>query len=337
MGLLSLLVVLAACSGSEEVSGPADIETTTVIVDVPDATPEQVDAAAEVIRARLSALDLRTAKLVPDGETLEITVPAVDEDLVRIAVRQFGQLEFRPVLSTAGQTLEGGERVEAEAKVEELRTALSVPAGVTAQQVATDEQVQQASTTTTTTVAPEEGATTTTTLPAPLNQFGVDTNDERFFELFQLENQLSAELTPPEEQTPEGEVTLAGEGGTMYTLGPVALTGEAVSGATAGLGNGGLWTVNPSFKEGADGIDQFNAIAAQCYNGEPTCPALSGEGRGLLGIILDDVVLSAPSINVASFSRDEIQISGQFDETSARALAAALSGGAANVPWTVRD
>ncbi len=50
-------------------------------------------------------------------------------------------------------------------------------------------------------------------------------------------------------------------------------------------------------------------------------------GAGQLGIILDDVVLSAPTINVASFDREQIQISGSFDQESAESLAVALRFG----------
>lgn len=299
-----------------------------------DVTDEQLDQAIEIIRKRVDALGVAEPEVARQGNTITVQLPgAKDQNEVLEVVGKTAQLEFRPVLATAGKTLEGKDRTEAEAKVEELRGDLSVPEGVTAQQVATDEQTQQASTTTTTTtttVAPAEGdatTSTTTTLPPVLNQYGVDTNDEKFFELYQLETQLAAEMTPPEDQTPEGEVTLAGEDGTIYTLGPVALTGTSVEGATAGLNNAGQWTVNPSFKSGEDGIDKFNAVAAKCYAADPTCPALSAEGKGLLGIVLDDVVLSAPSINVASFNRDEIQISGDFDKDSAESLAVALRFG----------
>jgi preprotein translocase subunit SecD len=293
-----------------------------------DVTDEQLDQAIEIIRKRVDALGVAEPEVARQGNTITVQLPgAKDQNEVLEVVGKTAQLEFRPVLSTAGTTLEGEDRTKAEAKVEELRTDLAVPEGVTAQQVATDEQTQQASTTTTTTVAPAEGASTTTTVPPVLNQYGVDTNDERFFELFQLETQLNAELTPASEQTPEGEITLAGEDGTIYTLGPVALTGTAVEGATAGLNNGGQWTVNPSFKGGENGIDKFNEVAGRCFAGDATCPPLSSEGKGLLGIILDDVVLSAPSINVASFDRDQIQISGEFDKESAESLAVALRFG----------
>jgi len=301
-----------------------------------DVTEEQLDQAIEIIRKRVDALGVAEPEVARQGNTITVQLPgARDQQEVLDVVGKTAQLEFRPVLSTSGSLLQGADRAEAEASVEEIRADLSVPGGVTAQQVAVDEQTQQASTTTTT-VAPQEQVadttSTTTTLPPPLNQYGVDINDERFGELFQLENQLAAELTPPEEQTPEGQVTLADTDGNIYTMGPVALTGTAVEGATAGLGNGGQWTVNPSFKEGEDGIDLFNAIASTCYSATPdVCPGIGqddqGQPRGLIAVVLDDEVLSAPSINEATFGRDQIQISGSFDRDSAESLAVALRFG----------
>ena len=150
--------------------------------------------------------------------------------------------------------------------------------------------------------------------------------DPKFAELYQTETQLAAELTPTAEQTPEGEVTLKGEDGTVYKLGPVAVDGRAVKGATASLGQDGKWTVNPSFKAGVDNIDAFNAIAAKCYAGDPTCPDQGG-GKGQLGIVLDGVVLSAPTINTPSFDADSIQISGSFTKDEAESLSVALRYG----------
>ena len=77
--------------------------------------------------------------------------------------------------------------------------------------------------------------------------------------------------------------------------------------------------------------------AAECFAASSTCPAGDEGGKGMVAIVLDDVVLSAPSINATGFERDQIQISGEFDETSALALAAVLDGGATATAWTVRD
>jgi preprotein translocase subunit SecD len=77
----------------------------------------------------------------------------------------------------------------------------------------------------------------------------------------------------------------------------------------------------------SEGIKAFNQIAAACFAGQPTCPAISSDGRGQVAIELDGVVESAPSINEASFERDQISISGSFTEKEAKDLALALKYG----------
>jgi preprotein translocase subunit SecD len=104
-----------------------------------------------------------------------------------------------------------------------------------------------------------------------------------------------------------------------YELGPSLLGGSAIESAEASLGQNGQWIVNPVFFAGPAGIDAFNAAAATCHAMAATCPT------GELAIVVDGQVVSAPSINEAIFSRDQIQISGTFTERSARDLAERLS------------
>ena len=177
---------------------------------------------------------------------------------------------------------------------------------------------------TTTTTAP--ATTTTTVKPVPLNQYGVDVYNPKFAELYQLEQQLSTQTTKSADDKADAEVTLVGRDGTVFKLGPTQLTGTAVETAQAGLDQSGQWTVNPVFRKGAKGIDLFNKVAAQCYNGAPTCPAVA-PNKGQLAIVLDSQVLSAPSINEPTFERDRIQISGDFTEAEAKSLAVALRFG----------
>jgi preprotein translocase subunit SecD len=184
---------------------------------------------------------------------------------------------------------------------------------------------------TTTTTAPAETTTTVpaapTTTPTPLNQWGVDVTSETFQNLFQAESTLQTEVTdnPGRDDT----VVLVDADGNAYRLGPTELTGRAVEDATAGLSQNGQWVVNPVFRSGEDGIDAFNALAAKCFAGsDPTCPkVLPGADNGAVAIVLDGEVLTAPSINVASFARDQIEISGSFDQDSAQAVAVALRFG----------
>lgn len=178
---------------------------------------------------------------------------------------------------------------------------------------------------TTTTTAPAS-TTTTTVKPKSRNQYGVDVYDPKFATAYQLEQQLATKTTPSKDDKADAEVTLVGRDGVVYKLGPTLLTGRAVQTAAAGLSQGGEWLVNPTFRKGKDGIDKFNAAASKCFNGDTTCPA-TPPNKGRLAIVLDSQVLSAPSINEPSFSRDRIQISGSFTEKEAKSLAVALRFG----------
>lgn len=253
--VLALTAGASACGGSESSSEtstvPSAPDVVTVNLDLADATSEQTEAAAEVVRARLAALDLSAAEVGWDQGAIEVIVPAADEALARAALAPAGVVEFRPVLAEMGATATG---------------------------------------------------------PTPMG-----------------------------ERRPEVQITAADLDGGTYVLGPAALSGDAVESAAATSSPSGTWTVDPVLREGAEGIDALNALAASCFAGDATCPAMSQEGRGMLAIVLDGVVLTAPTINVDRFERDQIQISGDWDEAEATALAAVLTGGASGVAWTVQD
>jgi preprotein translocase subunit SecD len=109
-----------------------------------------------------------------------------------------------------------------------------------------------------------------------------------------------------------------------FLLGPALATGASLESATPVL-EFAQWNVQVTALEGPDGIDRFNEAARACYFESPdpvVCPS------GQLGIVLDHVVESAPSVNARAFERDRINISGSFDEAEARDLALVLDYGA---------
>lgn len=177
---------------------------------------------------------------------------------------------------------------------------------------------------TATTAAAGSGTTgadgaTSTTLPAEQS-----TLDPSQIEALQACSTGTA--TAPENDKADAAVLLSDKTtGSLLCLGPTLLTGEALETAGATLDTTGQWIVNPVFKSGADGIDAFNAAAAKCYVESPD-PVLCPTGQ--LAIVLDHEVISAPRINSANFSRDQIQISGSFDKASAQDLASVLRFGA---------
>jgi len=132
--------------------------------------------------------------------------------------------------------------------------------------------------------------------------------------------------------------------GVTYLLGPAPLlsgetdggsrlNGEALETASARF-QLTEWTVNIVFRSGSPGIDDFNALAAQCSTGSAGCPPTgvdgnSGRAVGRLAIEIDGVVESAPNVGVSNFNRDQIVISGgNMQEDEAKDLALVLRFGA---------
>ena len=101
-------------------------------------------------------------------------------------------------------------------------------------------------------------------------------------------------------------------------LGPAELTGEVVSDAQAILGNSGTWEVQVTFNSA--GSAAWDAMANRYY-------------QQRIGIVLDGVVKSAPSINARSFGGTAI-ISGNFTANDAKDLATSLRFGSLPVQLT---
>jgi len=130
-------------------------------------------------------------------------------------------------------------------------------------------------------------------------------------------------LAGPAEAVQGSEVTLpqvdatTGEVIATYALGPAIAAGaDLVESATASTNLSGTWTVDPVLSD--EGLQAFNDMAAQCFARDPACPT------GQAALVVDDVVVSAPSIQTASFEADQIQIQGAFTQAEAEELAVRL-------------
>jgi preprotein translocase subunit SecD len=144
-------------------------------------------------------------------------------------------------------------------------------------------------------------------------------------------------ITPPSDDEPDHDVILETNPATTplkdqakYRLGPSALDGTAIESATvdAHVDEPIPWSLNPVFRSGPDGIDRFNQLANSCYNLDPTCPT------GQAAIVFDHHVLIAPKIQMAAFTRDQIQISGlDLDREQLASIALLLESGPLPVPF----
>lgn len=119
------------------------------------------------------------------------------------------------------------------------------------------------------------------------------------------------------------------------------LTGEIVDTASARLQV--EWIVNIVFRSGSPGIDDFNALAAQCAGATEVCPQTgnsetTGAPVGRVAVEVDGIVESAPMVGIANFQRDAVVISGgRMQEQEAKDLALVLRFGALPVELTPQE
>ncbi|MFD4633521.1 protein translocase subunit SecD [Streptomyces sp. NPDC058284] len=122
--------------------------------------------------------------------------------------------------------------------------------------------------------------------------------------------------------------------GNHLELGPTALTGDGVKDAEAMLDQQSLagWTVSLDFRKAA-------GHTWATLTGDAAC-APQGAPERRVAITLDDKIISAPGVNPGVACKTGItggstQITGDFDRTEARDLAALVKGGALPVPVDV--
>ena len=317
-----VFIVLAAIGGlaatliagnSPELGLDLQGGVSVVLEPTSEASGDALGQSVDIIRDRVDALGVAEPDITRQGDAIVVQLPGVrNRDRALELVGQTAELRFRPVL----QDLSGSQVIQPD---DDASTTTTTPEGGGGTTTTT------AGGAATTTTAPDENAaglplgesagaaqepttttappTTTTTAPGAPAQSG------------------PVELTSRDDDTADATVTLQGKDGEgVYQLGPALATGQIVSSARAEIPQG-QWIVALSMKGGADGIDKFNEIAAQCNPPSATCPT------GRLAIVLDSLVQSAPTINEPSYSKDDITISGSFTEGEAKDLALVLRYG----------
>lgn len=319
-----------------------------------EVTDEALDLTVELLRARIDEIGVAEPEISRQGQNIVVGLPGLveEQEAALNRLRQTAELRFRPVLFNLGPSalsLEDLEELEeapadAESEPAESGTDESAP-----DDAGTDDEESLAATTGR--LGPvllaqddaEPGDEDPEAEPAPE---GTDPEaDQEDLDLAELDQSdllgglsssfetcFSGEVTADEDDRLRSTVILTDDAGLQYCLGPavvddIPLTGDMIETAAVSLTTGIGWEVNPTFNNGASGIDLFNRIATVCFVGDQElCPT------GQLAVVLDHQVISAPSINAANFSRDRIVISGgqqsPFEEEEARRLAEALRFGA---------
>jgi preprotein translocase subunit SecD len=291
---------------------------------VGDASDEVLDQAIEIIRSRVDSLGVAEPEITRQGSTIDVSLPGVtDRERARELVGQTAELRFRPVLSSIPGAID--DLLASTTTTEAGATTTTAPGATTT--TAAD------STTTTGDVNGQAGSgaavvfqdgTTSTTAPPATTTTAPPTDPAEAFKITPREDDKADQPVVLAEKDDDGKVV------STYQLGPAGATGEIVSTATAVVDQAAQWSVSLEIR-GGDAIDSFNKMAADCFSHSPTCPS------GQLAIVLDSNVVSAPTIQQPSFTRDQISISGSFSQREAKDLALVLRYGSLPVPLEVQQ
>ncbi|HEV7759154.1 MAG TPA: protein translocase subunit SecD [Acidimicrobiales bacterium] len=340
--LLSLIFIMVVAFGGLALvrvtgSGPElglDLQggVSVVLQPVTKADDGQLDVALEVIRNRVDALGVAEPEIVRQGGAIVVQLPGVEnKDRAIQLVGQTAELRFRPVLNQIpSDQVDAARDAATSTTTAPGETSTTAPGATTTTTAASSDTtegalgvlgatppgsggglvegesaavVQEDPTTTAppATTTPPTTAATGEPSQQPSDPFTVTTSDD---------------------DKADATVTLEDKAGeNLYQLGPSLATGKIVQSAQAELSPSGTWLVSLTMRGGSEGIDLFNQVAAQCNPPSQVCPT------GRLAIVLDSVVQSAPTISESSYQRDQIQISGDFNQSDAKDLGLVLRYG----------
>jgi preprotein translocase subunit SecD len=306
--------------------------------------PASLDLAVERIRERVDSLGVAEPEILRQDDTIVVNLPGVKnqaeaEKLVQVT----GQVYLRPVLGCGAAPNPNATTTTTDPNA--TTTTDPNATTTTADPNATTTTDPNATTTTgsqTTTAAPgparrvdgASGASTTvpaTSATTTSTDGSVVTGDTTGAG----DPNATTTTTATGDTVPGGVTTtttqvvsdptqqqvLPASPGEQCLVGPSGGTGEVFQNdASAQILQGQGWGVVVGLRGGAAGEDIWNALAAQCFNAQSTCPTRQ------LAIELDGVIVSHPTVNTDRFTGN-VQISGSFTEGEAKDLARVLRSG----------
>ncbi|MFM7252533.1 MAG: preprotein translocase subunit SecD [Ilumatobacteraceae bacterium] len=314
--------------------------------------------AVERIRDRVDSLGVAEPEILSQGDTIVVNLPGVKNqqqavDLVQVT----GRVLLRPVIGECQEVTPQEPTDSTEVPSDSTTpstgsadTTVPAPSTTTASSTtaATDTTVAPTttgapgpsrsitatdttvpllgaapSTTTGTTTTSSTSTSSTSTVPATSTTTpGTTTTTEPPV--------LDENGIPVQESDPYGQQYLQVKGTNVYCpvgpawnpdgADPIEGSGEVFTdNAVAAVLDTG-WGVTVDLNDGNGGRSTWNEIASACYNQSAQCPS------GQLAIELDGIIQSNPSMNEPFFSGG-VQISGQFTQAEASALAEVINSG----------
>jgi preprotein translocase subunit SecD len=359
LALLALVVILGAIIGAQVKWADGahwtprlglDLEGGTQIILKPVAqgggkvTPETLQQSVDIIRARVDGSGVGEAEITTEGgRNIVVAVPGKIDDRQRNLIKQSSQLRFRAVLAAAPvqtaplptSTSTGTATPSGAASTPPAVSGTPSATGTAStQQRGLPQSLLKGSTTTPT---PTPTASATPSAPATPSATPTDASDpawitpelEQKFVALDCTDTTALQGSTDDPKTPL--VTCSSDHTEKYILGPVEVDGTDIKDASAGLQptqNGGTsttWEVRLNFD--SQGANKFLNVTKRLY-------ALP-EPRNRFGIVLDGLVISAPSAN-EPIAGGSASITGNFTQQSSMALANQLKYGALPLSFQVQ-
>ena len=281
-----------------DLQGGTQIILAPQLADGQSVSTEQLSQAVGIIRQRIDASGVSEAEISTQGDqNIVVSIPGTPDQQTLDRLQSSAKLEFRPVLTTDTAPIDavGGETPSPSASPEE--PLASTPS-----------------------VSPTNASDLAYVTPALLDQF---TN----FDCATVDS-LNLNVAPADQPI----VTCDDAGAFKFILGPVEISGENISDASASLvpnSQGAVtnvWGVNLEFD--ATGTRQFSDVTTRLIS-------LQG-AQNQFAIVLDGRVITAPSTN-AAITNGRAQITGSFTQDSSKALADQLKFGALPIGFEVQS
>lgn len=303
-----------------DLQGGTQVILKAVTSDGSEVTPEAMEEAIGVIRQRVDANGVTEAEIASQGNNqIVVEIPGEVDDETVALISKAAQMKFRPVLTIGNPTATAqpsaspsasGDAADEEAAAGDDADGEAAPGGFSKEDIAEQEAAVEAAT------DPSDPAQITPSVQAAFDE--LDCTDPK--------NLQGGGGDRPDLPL----VTCDQTGVAKYVLGPVEVDGTDLSSATSGLipnANGtvsNVWGV--SLDLNSDGARAFRATTERLVSLE--------QPRNQFAIVLDSLVVSAPSIN-EPITNGQASISGSFTQESAATLANQLSFGSLPLTFEV--
>ncbi|MBM6399718.1 protein translocase subunit SecD [Phycicoccus sonneratiae] len=356
IGLTVLVVVLGGLLGGSMVwsDGQAtpklglDLEGGTQIILEPRSSTgqkpsaEQLAQARDIIVQRVDSNGVSGAEVTTQGDqNIVVSIPEIPTQAVRDAISKSSQMQFRPVLAvgsgvpvpTPSASASGGASPSASpapSASSSVGAASPSPSASSTSNSAVNDALTAATPTPSGSATPSPDASASPS-PSPSSSGGTPTKATDLAwitpEVQQAYDALDCSKPESRENIRDVDtqplVTCGVDDGAKYILGPVVVSGDKISNATAGYQTNqqgvATSTVEIALSFNSEGTKQYADISREMV----TLP----EPQNQLAATLDSQVIVAPRFNEA-IPNGRASITGSFTLESARSLADQLKFGA---------